>query len=45
MAIVPMGSLDDDPGIRPQRHIFVVDQAPWYTIADDLPQHVRYPPS
>ena len=45
LAIVPMGSLDDDPGVRPQRHIFVGSKAPWYEIADDLPQHVEYPPA
>lgn len=45
IAVVPMGALDDDPGIRPQAHIFVGSMAPWYTIADDLPQHVEYPPS
>lgn len=45
LAIVPMGSLDDDPGIRPERHIFVGSKAPWYTITDALPQHEEYPPS
>ena len=44
LAIVPMGSLDDDPGIRPQRHIFVASKAPWYEIPDDLPQDAEYPP-
>jgi len=45
LAMVPMGSLDDDPGIRPQAHIFVGSMAPWYTIADDLPQYAEYAPS
>ncbi|MFI5393944.1 MAG: GFA family protein [Candidatus Binatia bacterium] len=45
IAIVPMGTLDDDPGIRPQYHIFVGSKAPWYTIADGLPQYAEYPPS
>ena len=44
LAIVPMGSLDDDPGMRPQRHIFVASRAPWYEIPDDLPQDAAYPP-
>jgi hypothetical protein len=43
VAIVPMGSLDDDPGIRPQRHIFVGSKAPWYDITDDLPQDEAAP--
>jgi hypothetical protein len=39
IAIVPMGSLDDDPGIRPQEHIFVDDRAVWAGIHDALPRH------
>jgi hypothetical protein len=35
---VAMGSLVDDPSIRPSKHIFVGSKAPWYTITDDLPQ-------
>jgi len=38
-----LGSLDDDPGARPERHIFVASKAPWYAIADDLPQFAQYP--
>ena len=34
-----MGTLIDEPTIRPQRHIFVGSKAPWFTITDDLPQH------
>ena len=45
LAVVPMGGLDDDPGVRPQAHIFVGSMAPWYTIADDLPKHAEYPPA
>ncbi len=37
-AHVAMGTLRDDPGIRPSRHIMVGSKAPWYTITDDLPQ-------
>ena len=36
---VAMGSLVDDPTIRPTKHIFVGSKAPWFTISDDLPQH------
>jgi hypothetical protein len=38
-AVVPMGSLDDDPGYGPRAHIFVDSKAPWVTITDALPQH------
>ena len=36
---VPMGTLVDDPSIRPSGHIFVGSKAPWFTITDDLPQY------
>jgi hypothetical protein len=36
---VAMGTLVDDPTIRPTCHIFVGSKAPWFTIADDLPQY------
>jgi hypothetical protein len=38
-AVVPMGTLDEDPGCRPERHIFTGSKAPWYEIRDGLPQH------
>jgi hypothetical protein len=44
LAVVPLGALDDDPGMQPQRHIFVGSKAPWYTIADALPQDAEFPP-
>lgn len=33
-----LGTLDTDPGARPERHIHVASKAPWVEIADDLPQ-------
>jgi hypothetical protein len=42
-AIIPMGSLDDDPGTKPMRHIFVGSKAPWFPITDDLPQFAERP--
>jgi hypothetical protein len=36
---VALGSLRDDPSIRPTRHIFVGSKASWFEITDDLPQH------
>jgi hypothetical protein len=35
---VAMGTLVDDPTIRPTRHIFVGSKAPWFTITDGLAQ-------
>lgn len=36
---IPAGLLDDDPGIRPDKHIFVEFTPPWSKISDDLPQY------
>ena len=38
IAVVPMGALDDDPARGVDRHIYTGSMAPWYAIADDLPQ-------
>lgn len=38
-AVVPMGSLDADPGYTPKAHIFVASRAAWTEIRDALPQH------
>ncbi len=35
---IPAGLLDDDPGLAPDKHIFVDRKSPWYTITDALPQ-------
>ena len=42
---VTMGTLVDDPTIRPMFHIFVGSKAPWHEIADALPQHAGFPPA
>jgi hypothetical protein len=39
---VAMGTLVDDPTIRPTKHIFVGSKAPWFTITDDLPQYEEH---
>jgi hypothetical protein len=39
---VAMGTLVDAPAIRPTMHIFVGSKAPWFTIADDLPQYEEH---
>ncbi len=36
---LPLGALDDDPGVRPGLHVHVADKAPWFEITDGLPQH------
>jgi hypothetical protein len=39
---VTLGTLVDDPTIRPSAHIFVGSKAPWFEITDDLPQHAEF---
>jgi len=38
-----LGTLDDDPGIRPAMHIHIEGKAPWFDIDDGLPQHIGHP--
>ena len=41
---VTMGTLIDDPSIRPTHHIFVGSKAAWEIIADGLPQYSEHKP-
>ncbi len=41
-AHIAMGTLVDDPTIRPAKHIFVGSKAPWFTISDELPQYAEH---
>lgn len=44
VVIVPAGTLDEDPGIRPDKNIFCASGAEWYTSAESLPKHDEGPP-
>jgi hypothetical protein len=35
---IAAGLLDDDPGLRPERHIMIECKAPWTEFRDDLPR-------
>lgn len=35
---IPAGLLDDDPELRPDKHIFVDVKSKWFAITDHLPQ-------
>jgi len=39
---VAMGTLVDDPTIRPTKHIFVAQRRGGFTITDDLPQYEEH---
>ena len=42
---VALGTLVDDPSLRPTHHIFVGSKAPWFTITDDLPRFEGHAPA
>ena len=44
IAVIPLGSLDDDPVVKPVDHIFVSSKADWHEITDDLPTYKDGPP-
>ncbi len=41
---VTLGSVDGDPGVQIEMHIFVGSRAPWDHIGGDAPQHDAFPP-
>ena len=43
LTVVTLGTLDDDPGVRPIRHVFVGSKAPWHEIDVPLPAFEVYP--
>jgi hypothetical protein len=44
LVVIPAGSLDTDPPMRSQRHIFTNYKASWFEITDTLPQFPEGPP-
>ena len=42
--IIPAGTLDEDPGIKPTQNIFWKDRAPWCASVDALPQYDELQP-
>jgi len=45
IVVVPAGSLDVDPGMQAQAHIFVADKAAWFDITGPEPQFAAMPPA
>jgi hypothetical protein len=41
--VVTLGTLNDDPDAKPERHVFVDSKAVWYDIEARLPQFRIYP--
>jgi hypothetical protein len=42
---VTLGSVDGDPGVAIEMHIFVGSKAPWDHIGGDAPRYDEFPPS
>lgn len=42
--MIPAGSLDDEPPVRPQGRIFDSSRTLWSCAGDDLPVHAQYTP-
>ena len=45
IAVVPAGSLDNDPGVVPERRIFAGSAVSWSCSNDELPVFDGYPPT
>lgn len=43
VVVIPAGTLDDDPQIKPQQNIFWASRAPWYVDACDLVKYEALP--
>ena len=41
---VTLGSVDGDPGVEIEQHLFVGSKAPWDHIGGDAPQYQEFPP-
>ncbi|UTW04725.1 GFA family protein [Amphritea atlantica] len=40
--ILRLGSLDDDPAVAEEKHIWVSQRAPWYAIKNTLPEYDEF---
>ena len=41
---ITLGTVEGDPGVRPESHIFVGSRASWHEINDNLTQYDEWPP-
>lgn len=41
LVVIPAGSFDGDPGVRPEEHIFTGSKATWFEISDGLPRRIE----
>jgi hypothetical protein len=43
VVVIPAGTLDEDPGIRPTQNIFCGSRPDWYTAVNSIPEHENMP--
>ena len=43
VVVIPAGTLDEDPGIKPTQNIFCGSRPAWYSHASSLPEHEEMP--
>ena len=43
MMVIPVGTLDDDPGTRPQAIVYWGSRAPWYTDCSEMKKFEEMP--
>ncbi|MEM6518119.1 MAG: GFA family protein, partial [Cyanobacteria bacterium P01_C01_bin.70] len=41
---ITLGTIEGDPGMEPESHIFAGSKARWHEINDNLPQFDNWPP-
>jgi len=44
VVVIPAGTLDEDPGIRPTQNVFCGSRPAWYTHVSLLPEFAEMPP-
>ncbi len=43
VVVIPAGTLDSDPGIKPSQNIFCASRADWYIATSNLPEYDELP--
>lgn len=43
VSYITLGTVDGEPGVRPEAHVFVGSKATWYEITDGIPQFEEWP--
>jgi hypothetical protein len=44
VVIIPAGTLDEDPGVRPMQNLYCGSRPEWYTHVNSIPEHQQMPP-